>query len=493
MGRQEKKKAIDAFLSTPLLPRRLTTIFMTGYSSHRVSFTADSFGGVPPSPRTSRHMSISAQNLRDDPPVAGAADPKFAGRDWRSIQVGELVGLESHQFVDLDIDIESATTRLTTGKYQVLLVRETPEAENIIGTFDFNDLNAFLLFNIGVLQPDESQRDTFNELGRKARGEGKILLRDLAILGKKERFVTIPDNANLSKAIETFGGGVHRVVLVKEGTDKACGVLSQFRVLKFLWENRNCFPDLDKLYPLTLDRLSVGSQTIIAISGEKPLQEALKLMFDEGVTSIAVLDQGLNVIGNISTVDTRHLTKASALPILSNTCINFCRIILSERGLEHGRDSFPVFHVSPYSTLAHTVAKLIATISHRMWITDAPSPSSSAPPTPSHSTIVLPPPSVIHPAPPPHSAHSVSPPQPPASPHATPPFMPTSPTSSIPSGASGLSGRLCGVVSLTDILNLFARASGLNPSDPAETRKNRRRSSSSSVRPSLDSVRPTFL
>ncbi len=43
-----------------------------------------------------------------------------------------------------------------------------------------------------------------------------------------------------------------------------------------------------------------------------------------------------------------------------------------------------------------------------------------------------------------------------------------------------MSGRLSGVVSLTDILNLFARASGLHPTDPDEARRNRRGSSSSS-------------
>lgn len=54
-----------------------------------------------------------------------------------------------------------------------------------------------------------------------------------------------------------------------------------------------------------------------------------------------------------------------------------------------------------------------------------------------------------------------------------------------------MSGRLNGVVSLTDVLNLFARASGLSPRDPEEERQRRRRSSSSSLRPSIDSVRPS--
>lgn len=52
-----------------------------------------------------------------------------------------------------------------------------------------------------------------------------------------------------------------------------------------------------------------------------------------------------------------------------------------------------------------------------------------------------------------------------------------------------MSGRLNGVISLTDILNLYAKTSGLNPHDPDEARRARRRSSSSSVRRSMDSGR----
>jgi hypothetical protein len=59
------------------------------------------------------------------------------------------------------------------------------------------------------------------------------------------------------------------------------------------------------------------------------------------------------------------LTKASSAPLLENTCIHFISVILSTRGIIDGKDSFPVFYVNSYSTLAHTVAKLVATKSHR--------------------------------------------------------------------------------------------------------------------------------
>ena len=110
-----------------------------------------------------------------------------------------------------------------------------------------------------------------------------------------------------------------------------------------------------------------------------------------------------------------------------------------------------------------------------MWVVDSPSPSSSGPPTPAAT------PAVLH-----NPLHS------PAF-QASPPFTPSSTSPSVSASAlpgTHMSGRLSGVVSLTDILNLFARASGLNPSDPSETRRHRRRSSSASfVRGSLDSRR----
>lgn len=77
--------------------------------------------------------------------------------------------------------------------------------------------------------------------------------------------------------------------------------------------------------------------------------------------------------------------------------------------------------------------------------------------------------------------------------HANGQGLPTPMASPIGSGigvtslpGTRLSGRLVGVISQTDILNLYARVSGLSPIDPAETRSRRRRSSSISLRKSGD-------
>jgi CBS domain-containing protein len=44
---------------------------------------------------------------------------------------------------------------------------------------------------------------------------------------------------------------------------------------------------------------------LIPSSGDRPLREALLLLDQEGVTSLAVVDNQYNVVGNISTVDVK--------------------------------------------------------------------------------------------------------------------------------------------------------------------------------------------
>lgn len=145
--------------------------------------------------------------------------------------------------------------------------------------------------------------------------------------------------------------------------------------------------------------------------------------------------------------------------------------------MENGKDTFPVFYVNPYSTLAHTVAKLVATTSQRMWVTESASPSPSQPATPQAVPSVLT-------APPPPSVSGASPPVSPAFPSISAAAYP----------GARISGKLTGVISLTDVLNLFARQSGLQTQDPSEERQHRRRSESisSMTRPSMDMSRPSF-
>jgi len=114
---------------------------------------------------------------------------------------------------------------------------------------------------------------------------------------------------------------------------------------------------------------------------------------------------------------------------------------------------------------------LVNHVTCRMWVVETPSPASTAPPTPTLPHAASPPPISHSPG---FSGSTFSPPG-------------TSSLSGIP--GIRMSGRLTGVVSLTDILHLFAKSAGLAPEDPSEARRQRRRSSSSSMRASFDQGR----
>ncbi|OTA99320.1 hypothetical protein M426DRAFT_325239 [Hypoxylon sp. CI-4A] len=443
--------------------------------SHRSSF-AENLRGLPPSPRNQRHPSFTQaaiQDLLNHPPAPKQHNPRFAGRDWRDVAVGELVSKDDVTWVELDTSVEDASMALLKNtSSKVVLIRENASSTSPVSTFDYNDLNAYILVVVGLAHPTEDLVELYDTVAKKAQARVSIPLRDIQPIFRKESLITLQGDEDLAKAIEVFGSGVHRV-FVTSYNGEVVGILSQLKLIEFFWIEGMNFRVIDDLYPRLLRDVGVGSQQILAVNADSPLTEALNLMSQEGLSSVAVCDNSLNVVGNISTADVKHLTNAASLPLLQDSCMHFISVILTEQGVEKGKDSFPVFYVNPYSTLAHTVAKLVATRSHRMWIVESASPSPSAPSTPSLGpTVFVPTPS--------SSQTSLT------GTH----FPSVPPASTLP--GSHLSGRLIGVVTLTDILNLFARSTGLNPTDPSEQRARRRRSSSSSVRPSIESSRASL-
>lgn len=133
-----------------------------------------------------------------------------------------------------------------------------------MSTFDYNDLNAYLLIVVGLARPTDEQRPLYNQIAEKAQAQQSIALRDIQPICRKEELVTLSGDTTLDKAIETFGSGVHRI-LVTNGASEVVGLVSQLRVLEFFWNEGVNFPVIDRLYGVLLRDLHLGSQTIMAI------------------------------------------------------------------------------------------------------------------------------------------------------------------------------------------------------------------------------------
>ena len=166
---------------------------------------------------------------------------------------------------------------IESGPPNVLLLREDRNTSVACGTFDYNDLNAYLLVVLGLANPEETQIDTFDELAKKAQGGTPVPLREVISLAKKEPLTTLSETEDLSKAIEIFGSGIHRILVCKEGTNKVVGILSQLKLVKFLWDNGTSFPAIDQLYPIILRDLNIGTLQTISIKYVIPNFEQLTL------------------------------------------------------------------------------------------------------------------------------------------------------------------------------------------------------------------------
>ncbi len=145
-----------------------------------------------------------------------------------------------------------------------VLVRETATSRTAISTFDYNDLNSYLLVVVGLAKPDEEHVDLYREIAKKAQAQQAISLREIQELCRKEELVSLSADSTLDKAIETFGSGIHRI-LVTDPNKEVLGVLSQLRLIEFFWDEGANFPIIERLYGSLLRDLNIGSHKIIAI------------------------------------------------------------------------------------------------------------------------------------------------------------------------------------------------------------------------------------
>lgn len=421
----------------------------------------------------------TASSLVSSSTTGGKEIDSSSNRDWQDVSLTELVEEGKLIFINGNIPIEEAFKKLNSHNLTSIPVEEFENDINCI-TFDYGDLNTYLLlvlhkivFDVNELDldPHFQLNDTPNNLIT-AIGQGKqVPVKFVCQLTNKNPFIKLNENLDtLSLVVGILGSGVHRVAIVNNA-NKITGILSQRRLIRYLWDNARRFPSLDGLLQTPLDELDVGSSNVIFVYGDQPLIDALLIMYEDHISSVAVVDRQHHLLGNISITDVKHVSKSSQSYLLQKSCLHFVSVILNSRGLEDGQDSFPIFHVFPNSTLGRVIAKLVATKAHRLWIVKPHNTNSFSSPTkPSISSASS------------MGSSSTDSNADPANANLSTSFLNLKPE------VSGRAGKLIGVVSLTDILGLFARKAGNKTIDPHAARKQRRRSSSSASSRSMKSL-----
>jgi CBS domain-containing protein len=102
------------------------------------------------------------------------------------------------------------------------------------------------------------------------------------------------------------------------------------------------------------------------------VKEAIVKMNSENVSSIALVDEDGVLVGTFSISDVKYLIKASKFEYLRESCVDYISSVRQYQSVHehHGKDTFPAFSVHQNTKLVDAVGKLVATRTHRMFITE---------------------------------------------------------------------------------------------------------------------------
>ncbi|KAJ1310856.1 hypothetical protein OPQ81_009374 [Rhizoctonia solani] len=368
----------------------------------------------------------------------GELDPALA-----SLDISHLI--EPIVEVQASISVERACEVLLEKRvWCVAVMAQAAGAQPVCtGLFDFSDANAYmhLAVTANTLTPEDLQNDRISQIVSSARLRKEVPVELACNLSEKNPLVMLRNDTSLTTLLEIFSRGTHRV-LVEGPEQQLKGIITDSTLVKYFASNHDKMttsPVITQVLSTPLLELGVITPPpIVSASPDSTVLDAMTLMSREGVSSIAVLDPGPDIgvlVSAVTVTDIGQLVIPSeSKSVLSMKLSAFVSEIKNPHGVINGEDLYPVYSVLPTSTFGYTIEKLLATKVHRVFVADEPEPSS-------------------------------------------PPFA---------------QGNLKGVVSLVDILAVFARRLGIE-ANPGLMRERRRRGSSTSVSSTSTKSHPSSL
>jgi len=241
-----------------------------------------------------------------------------------------------------------------------------------VGMVDYGDVAALLIaglraqrsidFSVGF----EEQLTTLLESGL-GPGSSVKLASDMS---KKNPMTVIHQSATLEEAAKTIlEADVHRLCAV-DNLDIFVGVVSLSDILRFI---RMHTDNISNLVAPKLETFpELFQKKVVTLPADRPVLEALELMVDLKVSSVAIVDPDSNDLCTvISLSDCKKIVKEGhKLPLLKVDCREFASKIRSDAALEqnHGSDAFPFFAVHKDTSLKTAINKLCAVRAHRLFV-----------------------------------------------------------------------------------------------------------------------------
>ena len=185
-------------------------------------------------------------------------------------------------------------------------------------------------------------------------------------LSEKNPLRILANDSSLLSLLEVFSQGTHRVLIEAEGgCTEYLGFVSDRGLLSWLYLFAQESPTLQQYFANSLEHLSLPSlnlfNAVIACGTQSTVLDAMKLMSEEGVGSLAIVNEETGaLLSAISVTDIAKIVVPSPdRNILTTTVGHFVSLVKEPDGATDGVDKFPVYSVSPTSPLGHTIQKLL--------------------------------------------------------------------------------------------------------------------------------------
>ncbi|KAJ3512711.1 hypothetical protein NLJ89_g3363 [Agrocybe chaxingu] len=220
---------------------------------------------------------------------------------WRAVFARDLIDCRIVA-VDAETSVEDACELLLTEDIACLAVR-TPSSESSTrspyhGLFDYADVNAFLTLAATrhtLLPEDLREKARVNDIVAAAKS-GRVPVHLVSNLSEKNPIEILPHNSTLISLLAVFARGAHRTFIQStESPEEFIGIVSEHSLLAWFDAYARETPSFKKYLSQPIQSLSLPSVSlnaaVVAAGSSASILDAMKLMSEQGVSSVAVVEE----------------------------------------------------------------------------------------------------------------------------------------------------------------------------------------------------------
>mmetsp|Transcript_15626 Transcript_15626/g.19060 ORF Transcript_15626/g.19060 Transcript_15626/m.19060 type:complete len:341 (-) Transcript_15626:558-1580(-) len=293
-----------------------------------------------------------------------------------STSVGEIMSGRKPVILDSEMSTVAATSTLAKAGISSAPIKDA-KTGLFVGMLDYNDVAHLLIAGLRARRSFDSSRNSFESSSsddalRTVLESGlspSMPARLASDLSKMNPLVHISDTASVLELTRLFiDKDLHRVCVLG-GENTFIGVVSQSDVLKFLNSREAVIKPL--LQP-TVKELGLMHRPVVTIPADRHVLEALELMVNLKVSSVAVVDEtDGDLLTAITLTDCKKLiSRGHKLAEMRMDVREFAARVRTDNAVENdrGSDTFPFFAVHGSTKLEHVIKKLVAVRAHRLFI-----------------------------------------------------------------------------------------------------------------------------